>query len=255
MRGLADKVVIVAGGASGIGAATAHRLAEEGATVLVGDVNAAGAAQVAGSIRESGGQAAAHTFDIADDDSCAALIAAALDSFGGVDGLFNVAADLSRNTLGRDTDLVGVPLDVWRRSLEVNLTGYFLTARHAVPAMLARGGGAIVNTISGLVLHGDRSRVAYGSSKSGVVALSKHIATRWGKENIRCNVVAPGMVMTDNNKAMNSEEYRKTVFEMLRSPRFGKPEDIAAAVTFLLSEDGEWINGQVLPVNGGTGLR
>lgn len=182
-------------------------------------------------------------------------MAATVETFGGVDGLFNVPADLSAGTLGRDTDLLDVPLEVWRRSLEVNLTGYFLTARHAVPAMLARGGGAIVNTISGLVLHGDRRRVAYGSSKSGVVALSKHIATRWGKEGIRGNVVAPGLVLTENSMTNNDEQYRATVFETLRSPRFGRPEDIAAAVTFLLSADGEWINGQVLPVNGGTGLR
>ena len=255
MRGLSDKVMIVAGGASGIGAATARRLAEEGASVMVGDLEADGAEKLAGSIREAGGQAASQWFDIADDEACGALVAATREAFGGVDGLFNVAADLSPGTLGRDTDLLDVPLEVWRRSIEVNLTGYFLTARHALPAMLERGSGAIVNTISGLVLFGDRQRVAYGSSKSGVVALSKHIATRWGKEGIRCNVVAPGLVMTENSQAMNSEEYRASVFEMLRSPRFGTPDDIAAAVTFLLSGDGEWINGQVLPVNGGTGLR
>ncbi|MFE7277354.1 MULTISPECIES: SDR family NAD(P)-dependent oxidoreductase [Streptomyces] len=255
MRGLTDKAVIVAGGASGIGAATARRLAEEGARVMVGDLDGAGAEKVAAGIRERGGDATSLWFDIADADACRDLVAATVDAYGGVDGLFNVAADLSQNTLGRDTDLVDVPLDVWRRSLEVNLTGYFLTARYAVPAMLASGGGAIVNTISGLVLYGDRSRVSYGASKSGVVAMSKHIATRWGKENIRCNVVAPGMVLTENNKAMNSEDDRRAVFDMLRSPRFGKPEDIAAAVSFLLSEDGEWINGQVLPVNGGAGLR
>jgi NAD(P)-dependent dehydrogenase (short-subunit alcohol dehydrogenase family) len=255
LRGLTEKIVIVAGGASGIGAATARRLAEEGAHVMVGDLDGEGAAKLAAEIEEKGGRAAAHRFDIADEEACASLVAATVETFGGVDGLFNVAADLSADTLGRDTDLVDVPLEVWRRSLEVNLTGYFLTARHAVPAMLMRGGGAIVNTISGLVLYGDRNRVAYGASKSGVVALSKHIATRWGKEGIRCNVVAPGLVMTENSMMNNPEGYRAKVFEMLRSPRFGRPEDIAAAVTFLLSADGEWINGQVLPVNGGTGLR
>ncbi|MCP9964930.1 SDR family NAD(P)-dependent oxidoreductase [Actinomadura madurae] len=173
----------------------------------------------------------------------------------GIDGLFNVAADLSADTLGRDADLLSVPVEVWHRSLAVNLTGYFYTARHAVPRLLERGGGAIVNTISGLVLNGDRGRVSYGASKSGLLAMSKHIATRWGKEGIRCNVVAPGMVLTDNSMAMIGEQERAAVLEMLRSPRFGEPEDIAAAVTFLLSEDGSWINGQVLPVNGGTGLR
>ena len=255
MRGLTSKVVIVAGGASGIGAATARRLAEEGASVMVGDLNIADAEKVAAGIRELGGHAAAHEFDIADEAACAALVTATIETFGGVDGLFNVAADLSKDTLGRDADLVDTPLEVWKRSLDVNLTGYFLMARHAVPALLARGGGAIVNTISGLVLNGDRGRVSYGASKSGLLALSKHIATRWGRENIRCNVVAPGMVLTENSKSMITDEERAAVFAMLRSPRFGTPDDIAAAVAFLLSEDGSWINGQVLPVNGGTGLR
>ncbi len=255
MRGLTAKIIIVAGGASGIGAATARRLAEEGAHVMVGDIDGDGAAKIAAEIEEQGGRAAAHRFDISDDEACASLVAATVDTLGGVDGLFNVAADLSAGTLGRDTDLLDVPLEVWRRTLDVNLTGYFLTARHAIPAMLQRGGGAIVNTISGLVLYGDPSRPAYGSAKSGLVAMSKHIATRWGKEGITCNVVAPGLVLTENSMKVNAEDYRAKVFEMLRSPRFGRPEDIAAAVAFLLSADGEWINGQVLPVNGGTGLR
>jgi len=255
LRGLQDKIVVVAGGGSGIGAATARRLAEEGAKVVVGDLNLAGAEQVATGIRETGGEATAHEFDIADERSCAALMAVAAEKYGGLDGLYNVAADLSANTFGRDTDLVSVPVEVWQRSLAVNLSGYFFTARHAVPAMVERGGGSIVNTISGLVLSGDRQRVSYGSSKSGVLALSKHIATRWGKEGVRCNVVAPGLVFNEHTIERNSEEERAAVFAMLRSPRFGTPDDIAAAVAFLLSADGEWINGQVLPVNGGTGLR
>lgn len=255
MRGLTDKIVIVAGGASGIGAAATRRLVDEGAAVMVGDLNEEGAEKLAAELREIGGRVAACGFNIADDESCASLVAATVEAFGGVDGLFNVAADLSPRTFGRDGDLLEVPLDVWRQSLEVNLTGYFLTARHALPVMLARGGGAIVNTISGRMLNGDPTLVAYGSSKSGVIALSKHIATRWGKQGIRCNVVAPGFVLTEVAQKTTSAESQAAIFEMLRSPRFGRPEDIAAAVSFLLSADGEWINGQVLPVNGGTGLR
>lgn len=255
MRGLNDKVIVVAGGASGIGAATAHRLADEGASVVVGDIDPIAARKTVENIRAHGGQAMAHEFDIADERACADLMAAGERAFGGIDGLYNVAADLSADTLGRDTDLVSVPVEVWQRSLAVNLTGYFFTARHAVPRILERGGGAIVNTISGLVLNGDRDRVGYGASKSGLLALSKHIATRWGKDGIRCNVIAPGLVRTANSWEHNDEEQRAAVLAMLRSPRFGEPEDIAAAAAFLLSDDGAWINGQVLPVNGGTGLR
>lgn len=255
MRGLTDKTIVVAGGGSGIGAATAARLAAEGASVVVGDINAAAAKEVVGAIRAEGGSAIDHGFDLADDESCGELMAAAIKAYGGIDGLFNVGADLSPETLGCDTDLLTVPIEVWQRSLDVNLTGYFRTARHAVPHILERGGGAVINTISGLVLYGDPSRVSYGASKSGLLALSKHIATRWGREGIRCNVVAPGLVMTERAMTRNSDEEREAVFALLRSPRFGKVEDIAAAASFLLSSDAEWINGQVLPVNGGAGLR
>lgn len=255
MRGLQGKVVVVAGGGSGIGAATSTRLAEEGATVVVGDLNAAGAESTAASIEAAGGTATAVQFDIADEDSCAQLMSRAVQAHGGIDGLFNVAGDVGERTLGRDTNVVDVPVEVWQRSLDVNLTGYFFTCRHAIPLLLERGGGAIVNTISGLVLNGDRERVSYGASKAGLLALTRHVATRWGREGIRCNLVAPGMVHTANALSRIPAEEQERIEAMLRSPRFGRPEDIAAMVAFLLSEDSEWINGQLHVVNGGTGLR
>lgn len=255
MRDLDGKVVVIAGGASGIGAASACRLASEGANVVIGDLDHAGAEQTAQDIRQAGGEARAFRFDISDEVSTAELIRYAASEFGGVDGLFNVAADLRAEIIGRDTDLLHVPLEVWHRTLAVNLTGYLYTMRHALPEILKRGGGAIVNTISGLVLNGDPQRPAYGASKGGVVTLSKHVASRWGKEGVRCNAVAPGMVLTDNSVRNISDEERQAVMARLRSPRLGKPEDLAGIVTLLMSADGEWINGQVLAVNGGTGLR
>jgi NAD(P)-dependent dehydrogenase (short-subunit alcohol dehydrogenase family) len=255
MRDLDGKVVVIAGGATGIGAASAHRLAKEGAHVVVGDLNHAGAKDTAESIRGAGGQARAFAFDIADDESTGELIQFAVSEFGGVDGLFNVAADLRSEILGRDTNILDLPIEVWQRTLAVNLTGYLYTMRHALPEILKRGGGAIVNTISGLVLNGDPQRPAYGASKGGVVTLTLHVASRWGKQGVRCNAVAPGMVLTENSLRNISEVERAAVIDKVRSPRLGKPEDIAAMVALLMSEDGEWINGQVLAVNGGTGLR
>jgi NAD(P)-dependent dehydrogenase (short-subunit alcohol dehydrogenase family) len=255
MRGLHGKVVVIAGGATGIGAASAHRLAAEGARVVVGDVNREGAEDTAQSIRDAGGEARSFAFDIADEASSGDLIRFAATELGGIDGLFNVAADLRAETLGRDTNLLDVPIEVWQRTLAVNLTGYLYTMRHALPALLERGGGAIVNTISGLVLNGDPQRPAYGASKGGVVTLTLHVASRWGKEGVRCNAVAPGMVLTDNSLRNISPEEREEVMGRVRSPRLGKPDDLAAMVTLLMSEDGEWINGQVIAVNGGTGLR
>jgi NAD(P)-dependent dehydrogenase (short-subunit alcohol dehydrogenase family) len=254
MRGLRDKVVIVAGGASGIGAATAKRLSTEGATVVVGDINAAGAEKTATEIESAGGRAMPLSFDLSIEESCAELISATVGEYGGVDGLFNVGADLRPEIFGRDTNVVDVPLEVWRRTLDVNLTGYFSTCKYVIPQLLERGGGAIVNTATGLVLSGDPERVSYGASKAGLLALTKHIASRWGKQGIRSNLVAPGLVLTELALAQISLEEREFVASMLRSPRHGKPEDIAAMATFLLSEDAEWINGQLHLVNGGFGL-
>jgi len=248
MRGLQDKVVVVAGGATGIGAATCRRLAEEGAKVVVGDINEAAAKQTADAIRGRH-----QRFDITREDDCKALVEHAVGEFGGLDGLFTVAADTSKETLGRDSesDLLTVPLDVWQRTLDVNLTGTFLMTRSALPALLERGGGSIVNTLSGLIFYGSPIRPAYLSSKAALVALTRHVAARWGKEGIRCNAVAPGFVMTEQVAHNVSQEERDMVFAANKSTRHGRPEDVAATVAFLLSDDAEWINGQMQLVNGG----
>jgi NAD(P)-dependent dehydrogenase (short-subunit alcohol dehydrogenase family) len=255
MRGLDGKTMLLAGSATGIGAETALRLGAEGAHVVLGDINVAGAEEVAARIVAAGGIATAVEFDIADDDSCAGLVATALDAYGRLDGLFNIAAELSAENFSRDTDLLTVPLEVWRRTLDVNLTGYLQTTRHALPHILERGGGAVVNTVSGLLLNGDPSRPAYGASKGGLVALTRHVASRWGTEGIRCNAIAPGFVTTDTSLASIPAPEQDRLRTMIRANRFGHPRDIAAMATFLLSDDGAWVNGQILPVNGGTGLR
>jgi NAD(P)-dependent dehydrogenase (short-subunit alcohol dehydrogenase family) len=230
IRGLRDKVVIVAGGASGIGAATALRLAEEGAAVVVGDLDQDGAALTAAGLRARGATAV---------------------ELGGLDGLFNVAADVSPATLGRDTDILTIPTEVWQRTLDVNLTGTFFMARQAIPALLTRGGGSIVNTLSGLVVYGDPMRPAYGASKAGLMALTKHIAARFGKQNVRCNAVAPGYVMTDQAARNIPPETRQATLAATKLPRLGTPDDIAATVAFLLSDDAGWITSQLHLVNGG----
>jgi len=248
MRGLDDKVIVVAGGATGIGAATSRRLAEEGARVVVGDINVEAAKATADAI-----DGRHLRFDITSEADCKALVELAVTEFGGLDGVFTVAADTSKETLGRDSesDLLTVPLDVWQRTLDVNLTGTFLMTRSALPALLSRGGGSIVNTLSGLVFYGSPVRPAYLASKSALIALTRHVATRWGKEGIRCNAVAPGFVMTEQVEHNVPQEERDMVLASNRSTRHGRPDDIAASVSFLLSDDAEWINGQMHLVNGG----
>jgi NAD(P)-dependent dehydrogenase (short-subunit alcohol dehydrogenase family) len=256
VRGLADKVAVVAGGARGLGAATAERLAAEGARVVVGDIEADGAKATAARIEAAGGAALAVPFDIVDETSVRALIAAAVDGFGGVDLLHNVAADLSDRTLRRDTDAVDIDVAVWDRTMTVNLRGFLLTVKAAVPEMLRRGGGAIVNTSSAASFMGEAQRPAYAVAKAGVNALTRHVASRWGKENIRCNAVAPGVILTEALKSgPQSSELQRRILKAVRVPRLGEPDDIASMVAFLLSDEAAYINGQVLSVDGGITMR
>jgi len=193
MQRLQGKVAIVAGGATGIGAATAFRLAAEGARVVVGDINLDGARAVADRITEASGQALAVHFNLADEASCQRLVATAVETFGGVDFLHDNGADLSSQTLGRDGDLLNMEVEVWERTFHTNLYGFAYTCRAILPHFLQRGGGAIVNTTSDGAHGGEPTRVAYACSKAGVNALTRHIAPRWGSGNIRCNAVSPAL--------------------------------------------------------------
>jgi NAD(P)-dependent dehydrogenase (short-subunit alcohol dehydrogenase family) len=159
-------------------------------------------------------------------------------------------------TLGRDGDLLATDLAVWRRTLEVNLIGYALTSRAVLPLLLEQGGGAIVNTSSASAHAGDHIRAAYQTSKAGINALTRHIAARWGKEGIRSNCVSPGVVLTESAQKMAlSPEALEFTRMTIPSTRLGKPEDLAGIVAFLLSDDAEWINGQIWSINGGAMLR
>jgi NAD(P)-dependent dehydrogenase (short-subunit alcohol dehydrogenase family) len=255
MRGLNGKRIIIAGGATGIGAAAAERLGQEGAALVVGDINLVDAQKTAGRITAAGGTALAVEFDLADGESIERLVGAATSELGGVDGLYNVGADLSAANLGRDTDLLEMDPAVWRRTLEVNLLGYALTCRAVIPLLLERGGGVIVNTSSGAAFGGEPTRPAYAASKAGINALTRHIASRWGKDGIRCNGVMPGLVMTENIRGQADTQMQAFALQAARSPRLGEPSDLAAVVAFLFSDDAEWVSGQVWSICGGMSLR
>lgn len=249
----ADQVIIVAGAASGIGAAAAARLAGEGASVVLGDIDVESAEKVAAQIMAGGGVATAVPYDQSDENSVSGLIDTAMEAYGGLDGLHANAADTA--TIAADTDAVDISLDVFERAIDVNLRGYLLLTRHAVPAMLERGGGAIVYTSSGAAFVGEGERVGYATSKAGVNALMRHVAVRWGKQGIRSNAVAPGLVLDATTRARLTDDLRQAVLESQPSPRIGDPADIAAAVAYLLSSDAEWVLGQVLSVDGGATMR
>jgi NAD(P)-dependent dehydrogenase (short-subunit alcohol dehydrogenase family) len=255
VRGLVDKVAVVAGGGSGIGGASAVRLAEEGVQVVVGDLAGDNAEAVAAGIRKDGGRAVAAQFDISVDESVAALCAVAVDEFGGLDLLHANAADMTEAAILSDTDAVDVELGVFDRTIAVNLRGHLLCTRHAIPLMLERGGGAIVYTSSAVSISGEPQRPSYGMSKSAINGLMRHVSSRWGREGIRANCVAPGMVLSQTVLEHSDEVFREFALSLGRLNRLGEPEDIAAAVAFLLSDDAAWITAQVISVDGGTAVR
>lgn len=253
MQRFADKVVVIAGGGSGIGASTARRLGAEGAALVIGDIDAAAATAVADDIVAAGGRARAQQFDITDDASVKALVECAVASYGGLDGIHVNAADL--RIIFQDTDAVDVALEVFDATIACNLRGHLLCTRHAIPHLLKRGGGAIVYTSSASSFIGEPQRVAYGISKGGINALMRHVASRWGHERIRANAVAPGLVATEKTRDILPEELKRAAIAASRSTRLGEPEDISAMVALLLSQEGEWINGQVISIDGGATLR
>ena len=254
LRGLADRAVVVVGGATGIGAATAVRLAEEGCRVVIGDIAEDAAHATAERIVAGGGAATAVAFDLADPDSVSGLIDRAASIHGGIDAMFNVGADMT--AIRADTDIVEIDLTVWDRVMAVNLRGYVAAMKHALPRMLSRGGGAIVNMSSAAAFQGEPARPAYATAKAGIGALTRHVASRWGKEGIRCNAVAPGFTATEAiRSAPQWPQLEAAALKRIRGPRVGATEDIAALVAFLLSDEGAWINGQVINIDGGTVLR
>ncbi|MBK8630779.1 MAG: SDR family oxidoreductase [Sphingomonadales bacterium] len=242
------KVGIVAGGGRGIGAATARRLAEEGAHVVIGDLMGDWAREVADDIKSKGGKALGVDLNGTDADSQAAIVAAAVETFGGLDFYHS---NLAGGTEG-DIDALNCPVEVLDKSFAINTKSHFLATQAALPKIIERGGGAMIYTSSGAAAGGAAWQVAYPMTKNAIHALARHVASRWGKQGVRANVICPGLVLTEAVKQHLTDDYVVKGLKAIPHTRLGQPDDIAAAVTFLASSDGEWVNGQVWHVNGGT---
>lgn len=252
---LEGKCVIVIGAGTGIGAATVRRLAKEGARVCVADINGDAAAAVADGVRAVGGDAISVAVDITDQAAVDAAVKAAVDHFGRLDGAHINAADL--RVIFQDSDALDVDLEVFDRTIDVNLRGHLRCTKAVLPHLLASGGGAIVYTSSAAGHEGEPTRPSYAASKSGLNALMRHVARRWGKEGLTANAVAPGFVLTPEMIAGGQvpPDFVEQCLRGVSSTRLGSVDDIAAMVALLLSEDGRWINGQVMHVNGGALMR
>lgn len=250
-RGLAGRVAIVTGGASGIGLATVRRLAEEGMAVVVSDIDRTGAEHAAEELRGAGRTAIAVAADVSDESQVAALIAATVEEYGQIDVLHNNAGAVELDTIGRDGDIRRLDVDVWERTMAVNLRGVMLCTKHVAPTMVEAHRGSIINTSSGSGLTGHSTRSAYGASKAGVNMFTQYTATAFGRDGIRCNAIAPGLIMTPAAERNLTESDVDMFSRHALTRRLGTPEDIAAMVAFLASDEAGFITGQVISVDGG----
>ncbi|HTD72840.1 MAG TPA: SDR family NAD(P)-dependent oxidoreductase [Steroidobacteraceae bacterium] len=243
----AGQVAIVTGGASGIGEATCRRLVAEGADVVIADVNGEKATALAA---ELGPHASARLFDASEVTSVESLIGSTMDRFGRLDVLHNNAAISSPEVHARDRNPIDITFATWDQVMAVNVRGYMAGCKYALPVMIAQGTGAIVNTASTGGFAGDITRMAYSVSKAAIIGLTRQIATHYGRQGIRCNAVAPGLVLTPGTRGA-APQVIEVMQRHLLVPEIGKPDDIAAVVCFLASNEARYINGQTYIVDGG----
>ena len=253
MEGLKDKVIVFAG-AGGIADGTAQFLGAGGAIIVVGDIIKENAERCVQAAKDAGGDGIAIELDISDAESVKRLIDLAISRYGKINGLFNVAANIDPSEVALDSNPVDIDLAVWQRSIDINLTGYLLSCKYAIPHIIAAGGGAVINTISDAVYAAMPDKVAYSVTKAGIGALTRNVASRYGKQGVRCNAVSPGLVLTESGMK-NSGHLVEMVLQMMPSPRVGKPQGMGSIVSFLLSDLSEWITGQTICIDGGAIMR
>jgi len=246
-RPLDGKVAIITGAAGGIGAATAARLARDGARVIMADLDKAGVEKAAVSVP---GAEAEH-FDLTSEDSVAAFVARVVKVHGRIDILHNNAALQSEDQRQRDLDVVNMDAAAWDAAMAVNARGPMLLCKHAIPHMIAGGGGSIIHSSSGFGVLGESTLTAYGASKAALINLSRFIATQYGRQRVRSNVIVIGFVLTPVAIETTPQEIKDIIAAQHLLPELGKPEHIADAVAFLASEEAAFITGATIPVDGG----
>ena len=242
---LEGKVAVITGAASGIGRASALRFAKEGARVVVADLADEPGTAIAAEI----GGLYVHT-EVTDPASVEAMYAAALERFGALDICFNNAGI----SPPEDDSILETELDAWRRVQEVNLTSVYLCCKAAIPIMLERGGGSIINTASFVALMGAAtSQISYTASKGGVLSMSRELGVQFARQSVRVNALCPGPVNTPLLRELFAKDAERAARRLVHIPmgRFAEPEEIAAAACFLASDDASFITASTVLVDGG----
>jgi NAD(P)-dependent dehydrogenase (short-subunit alcohol dehydrogenase family) len=244
---LAGKVALITGGASGLGRVGAELFARHGAQVVIADVVDGDEAVEA--IAGAGGEATYVRCDVTDEAAVSAAVQHAMETFGGLHVLFNNAGVM----LSGDDDPVLTPLDVYERTMDVNVKGTLLFCRHAIPLMVAGGGGSIVNVASFVAHLGAATpQIAYTASKGAVLAMTREIAVIYARQGVRANALCPGPVMTPMlAKFLSDDERRQRRLVHIPMGRFGEPIEIANGALFLASDESSWMTGQSLLIDGG----
>jgi NAD(P)-dependent dehydrogenase (short-subunit alcohol dehydrogenase family) len=242
---LQDKVAVITGAGSGIGLASARRFASEGAKVVCVDIDSLAGKAAADDV----GGIFVHA-DVTVDADVQAMYAMAVETFGGLDIAFNNAGISPPD----DDSILTTEIDAWRRVQEVNLTSVYLCCKHAIPHMQARGGGSIINTASFVAVMGSAtSQISYTASKGGVLAMSRELGVQFARERIRVNALCPGPVNTPLLQELFAKDPERAARRLVHIPvgRFAEPEEIAAAVAFLASDDSSFITASTFLVDGG----
>ena len=248
MNRFENKIIIITGAAGGIGASTTRRIVSEGGKVVIADYSREKADQFAAELSNSGADVRPVYFSATELKSCKELITFTMKEYGQIDVLVN---NVGGTNPRRDTNIETLDMDNFDEAFHLNLSCTMYLSQLVIPIMSAQGGGNIVNVASISGITADSNGTLYGASKAGVINLTKYIATQTGKKNIRCNAVAPGLILTPAALNNLNEEVRKIFLGQCATPYLGEPQDVAATIAFLASEDARYITGQTIVVDGG----